>query len=68
MASDFRSVLACRVRAVSQTRGTMRTREDSLEHEEAANQVWENTGGPAGIHAELSQRSATCAPVQLASR
>ncbi len=34
---------------MSQTRGTRRIREDPQGHDEAANQVQEDTGGPAGI-------------------
>jgi hypothetical protein len=41
---------------VSRNSGTRRIREDTQGHEQDANQVREDTGGPAGILKDTSQR------------
>src|SRR5712691_2791636 len=43
-----------RVTAVSRIRGTRRIREDTQGHDEAANQVQEDTGGAAGIQKDTT--------------
>ena len=44
------------VTAVSRNSGTRRIREDTQGHEQCANQVQEDTGGPAGILKDTSPR------------
>ena len=44
------------VTAVSRNSGTRRIREDTQGHDQGANQVREDTGGPAGILKDTSPR------------
>src|SRR5436309_5972305 len=44
------------VTAVSRNSGTRRIREDTQGHDQGANQVQEDTGGPAGILKDTSPR------------
>src|SRR2546426_5844349 len=44
------------VTAVSRNSGTRRIREETQGHDQGANQVQENTGGPAGILKDTSPR------------